>query len=332
MAGDGRVHVLFQPHLFSRTREFAAEFADLGVPVIVCGVDDPVEPLLDVVGGVNINNHLRSLAAPVDVLVIGAGQAGVPLARALAAAGRDVLLIERDALGGSCVNFGCTPSKAVIASARLSLEAAAEAAGVPAVILSDAIEGEARDVGRVHAAIAREIALRDRPFARPVVLLSGGETTVTLRGDPGRGGQLVPAAEYLSGDVRAKLETARAAAIEQAQRVFDGLKDAANQTREGISGVRSTQSTMPVAMAARGMPACSASSGSWATVRPPRSLMRLIKPRTTVKDTSASSSARRISRAVALMSASVSLPLPRRPARADCRRSDSESNTTDALP
>jgi len=80
----------------------------------------------------------------------------------------------------------------VIASARLSLEAAAARAaaeGLPAVILSDAIEGEAREVGRVHAAIAREIALRDRPFARPVVLLSGGETTVTLRGAPGRGGR-----------------------------------------------------------------------------------------------------------------------------------------------
>lgn len=79
----------------------------------------------------------------------------------------------------------------VIASARLSLEAAAaqaEAAGIPAVILSDAIEGEARDVGRVHAAIAREIAMRDRPFARPVVLLSGGETTVTVRAK-GRGGR-----------------------------------------------------------------------------------------------------------------------------------------------
>ncbi|MBL9074510.1 glycerate kinase [Tabrizicola sp.] len=79
----------------------------------------------------------------------------------------------------------------VIASARLSLESAAaraEGQGVPAVILSDAIEGEARDVGRVHAAIAREVAQRDRPFAKPVVILSGGETTVTLRG-AGRGGR-----------------------------------------------------------------------------------------------------------------------------------------------
>jgi hydroxypyruvate reductase len=79
----------------------------------------------------------------------------------------------------------------VIASARLSLEAAADLArarGVPAVILSDAIEGEARDVGRVHAAIAREVAARDRPFPKPVVILSGGETTVTLRAK-GKGGR-----------------------------------------------------------------------------------------------------------------------------------------------
>jgi glycerate 2-kinase len=79
----------------------------------------------------------------------------------------------------------------VIASARISLEAAAARAqelGVPAVILSDAIEGEARDVGRVHAAIAREVASRGRPFARPVVILSGGETSVTLKGK-GRGGR-----------------------------------------------------------------------------------------------------------------------------------------------
>ncbi|ANT61278.1 hydroxypyruvate reductase [Salipiger sp. CCB-MM3] len=80
----------------------------------------------------------------------------------------------------------------VVASARLSLEAAAaraEAEGVPAVILSDAMEGEARDVGRVHAAMAREVVLHGRPFTAPVVMLSGGETTVTLRGSGGRGGR-----------------------------------------------------------------------------------------------------------------------------------------------
>ncbi len=55
-----------------------------------------------------------------DVLVIGAGQAGIPLAHALAKAGRRVALAERSQVGGSCVNFGCTPTKAAIASAKLA--------------------------------------------------------------------------------------------------------------------------------------------------------------------------------------------------------------------
>ncbi|MBZ9865591.1 glycerate kinase [Mesorhizobium sp. CA15] len=77
------------------------------------------------------------------------------------------------------------------ASAGVSLEAAAAEAkrqGIEAVILSDAIEGEAREVGGVHAAIAREVATRNRPFAKPVLILSGGETTVTLRAK-GKGGR-----------------------------------------------------------------------------------------------------------------------------------------------
>ncbi|MER9397514.1 glycerate kinase [Mesorhizobium sp. M0615] len=72
----------------------------------------------------------------------------------------------------------------LIASAGVSLEAAAAEAkrqGIEAVILSDSIEGEAREVGGVHAAIAREVATRNRPFKKPVLILSGGETTVTLR-------------------------------------------------------------------------------------------------------------------------------------------------------
>ncbi len=80
----------------------------------------------------------------------------------------------------------------VIASAALSLEAAAAEArkcGLQTAILSDAIEGEAREVGQVHAAIARQIALRNQPFTKPALLLSGGETTVTLRGKGGRGGR-----------------------------------------------------------------------------------------------------------------------------------------------
>ncbi|MEO9336820.1 glycerate kinase [Mesorhizobium sp. SB112] len=79
----------------------------------------------------------------------------------------------------------------LIASAAVSLEAAAalaKAQGIETVILSDSIEGEAREVGSVHAAIAREVALRDRPFKKPVLILSGGETTVTLKAK-GKGGR-----------------------------------------------------------------------------------------------------------------------------------------------
>lgn len=83
-----------------------------------------------------------------------------------------------------------------IATPRMALEAAADvarAAGLAVHVLGDAIEGEARDVGKVLGAIARHTAETGQPFATPCVLLSGGETTVTVRGN-GRGGRNV---EYL---------------------------------------------------------------------------------------------------------------------------------------
>ena len=81
----------------------------------------------------------------------------------------------------------------IIAAPQLALEAAAAVAreaGIAAHILGDSLEGEARDVGLVMAGIARQVALRGQPFAAPCVLLSGGETTVTVRGG-GRGGRNV---------------------------------------------------------------------------------------------------------------------------------------------
>lgn len=60
------------------------------------------------------------MAETYDVVIIGGGQAGVPLASDLGKAGRRVALVERGHLGGSCVNFGCTPTKAAIASARVA--------------------------------------------------------------------------------------------------------------------------------------------------------------------------------------------------------------------
>jgi hydroxypyruvate reductase len=81
----------------------------------------------------------------------------------------------------------------LVAAPQLALEAAAQVAreaGYAAHILGDSIEGEARHVGTVLAGIARQVAQRGQPFAPPCVLLSGGETTVTVRGQ-GRGGRNV---------------------------------------------------------------------------------------------------------------------------------------------
>jgi hydroxypyruvate reductase len=81
----------------------------------------------------------------------------------------------------------------IVAAPQLALEAAAAVAradGVAVHILGDSIEGEAKDVGKVLAAIALQVAERRQPFAPPCVLLSGGETTVTVRGH-GRGGRNV---------------------------------------------------------------------------------------------------------------------------------------------
>ena len=84
-------------------------------------------------------------------------------------------------------------STRMIATPQMALEAAAgvaRAAGFAAHILGDALEGEARDVGKVLAGMALQVAGRGQPFAAPCVLLSGGETTVTVRGT-GRGGRNV---------------------------------------------------------------------------------------------------------------------------------------------
>jgi len=81
----------------------------------------------------------------------------------------------------------------IVATPQASLEAAArivEGQGVPSVILSDRLEGEARDVGRAMAGLARRVLETGEPCRPPCLLLSGGETTVTVRGH-GRGGRNV---------------------------------------------------------------------------------------------------------------------------------------------
>lgn len=125
----------------------------------------------------------------------------------------------------------------VIASASISLEAAASAsaaAGIPAVILSDAIEGEARDVGLVHAALAREVARRDRPFEKPVVILSGGETTVTIRGAGGKGGRNSEFLLALAGAIEGQSCVALAADTDG----IDGSEDNAGAFADGTSWAR----------------------------------------------------------------------------------------------
>ena len=112
----------------------------------------------------------------------------------------------------------------VVASARQALEAAAGVArgvGCEAVVLGDAIEGEAREVARVHAGIARQVLRRGQPARPPCVLLSGGETTVTVRGR-GRGGRN---AEFL---------LALAAALDDLPGVFALAADT-----DGIDGTES---------------------------------------------------------------------------------------------
>lgn len=102
----------------------------------------------------------------------------------------------------------CDHRLALIATPRDSLQAAAQAAlraGITPHILSDEIEGESRETGKMHAAIARSVERHGVPFARPCVILSGGETTVTVRPSPdnvarGRGGR---AGEFCMGLVQA---------------------------------------------------------------------------------------------------------------------------------
>ena len=83
------------------------------------------------------------------------------------------------------IRMAATPQMALEAAA-----AVARQAGYDAHILGDALEGEARDVGKVLAGIALQAAEREQPFRPPCVLLSGGETTVTVRGQ-GSGGRNV---------------------------------------------------------------------------------------------------------------------------------------------
>ncbi len=118
----------------------------------------------------------------------------------------------------------------LIATPQQSLEAAADAAraaGLAAYILSDEMEGESREVGKVHAALARAVARKAQPFQKPCVILSGGETTVTVRpvapGTPrGRGGR---AGEFCLGLAQALQGQAHVFALAADTDGIDGVED-----------------------------------------------------------------------------------------------------------
>lgn len=123
----------------------------------------------------------------------------------------------------------------MIATPQQALEAAAQAArraGIAAHILSDEIEGESREVGKVHAALARAVARRGEPFARPCVILSGGETTVTVKTQPegtprGRGGR---AGEFCLGLAQALQGQPGVWALAADTDGIDGVEDNAGAT------------------------------------------------------------------------------------------------------
>jgi hydroxypyruvate reductase len=99
-----------------------------------------------------------------------------------------------DAFRGHAVHLIATPQQSLEAAAALARQR-----GLDAHILSDEIEGESREVGKVHAALARAVRRRGQPFARPCVILSGGETTVTVRASTERRGRGGRATEFLLG-------------------------------------------------------------------------------------------------------------------------------------
>ena len=118
----------------------------------------------------------------------------------------------------------------MIATPQQSLEAAAQAAraqGLNAYILSDEIEGESREVGKVHAALARAVAKGQGAFQKPCVILSGGETTVTLKpraegAAKGRGGR---AGEFCLGLAQALQGQAGVWALAADTDGIDGVED-----------------------------------------------------------------------------------------------------------
>ena len=133
---------------------------------------------------------------------------------------------------------------AMIATPQAALEAAAavaRAAGIMPVILGDALEGEAAEVARVMAGIARQVAAHGQPAPPPCVLISGGETTVTVRGG-GRGGRnaefLLALAVALDGHPGIHAIAADTDGIDGTEDNAGALLDPSSLARAAALGVR----------------------------------------------------------------------------------------------
>jgi hydroxypyruvate reductase len=129
----------------------------------------------------------------------------------------------------------------VIGNNQKALEAAAREAkvlGYHTIILSSFIEGETRDVGRMHAAIARQIRIHGQPVRTPACVISGGETTVTLRGD-GKGGRNQEFVLAAAIDIAGLEDTLILSAGTDGS---DGPTDAAGALADGATLARSSQS------------------------------------------------------------------------------------------
>lgn len=166
-----------------------------------------------------------------------------PAVRAALAAGTLETPKPGDArFDGHAVHLIATPWQALQAAAQV-----ARAAGLAAHVLSDEIEGESREVGKVHAALARAVARRGQPFVAPCVVLSGGETTVTVRPRAadvarGRGGR---AGEFCLGLANALQGEAAVWALAADTDGIDGSEDNAGAfvcpdtlARANVAGLR----------------------------------------------------------------------------------------------
>ncbi len=136
----------------------------------------------------------------------------------------------------------------LIAAPQASLEAAAalaRAAGVTPYILGDSLEGESRDMGIVLGGIARQVTMRGQPFAAPCVLLSGGETTVTVRGK-GRGGRnvefLLSLAIALQGNPRVYALAGDTDGVDGAEEIAGAIIDPTTLERAFAEGLIPTES------------------------------------------------------------------------------------------